>query len=124
MRAVYRAGITERFSAAHFLRGYHGKCENMHGHNYRIEIDVTAHQLDRIGIAVDFEELKEALRNQISKFDHVLLNELPEFRKENPSCENIARHIYLGMKKGLSGRVKLSRVKVWESDGSYISYPA
>jgi 6-pyruvoyltetrahydropterin/6-carboxytetrahydropterin synthase len=87
---VYKIAVEQHFDAAHFLRGYKGKCEALHGHRYRVMMKVKASKLDDIGLAYDFTELKRHLGDTINRFDHTCLNDSPPFDKLNPSSENIA----------------------------------
>ena len=120
---MYEVTATMVISASHHLRGYEGKCENVHGHNYTIEVTVAAEELDGIGLAVDFKVLKEHLRKVAGKFDHTDLNRHEEFTQVNPSSENLARVVYAGLKASMRDiQVKLVRVSIWESEGSYVTY--
>ena len=120
---MYKLSVEEHFDAAHALRGYKGKCENLHGHRFAVKVKVTSSKLDDIGLAFDFSELKRILKAVLSRFDHVNLNETPPFDKINPSSENIARTVYEAMKNELKDApVKLSAVKVWESPESAVEY--
>ncbi|HAS27827.1 MAG TPA: 6-carboxytetrahydropterin synthase QueD [Dehalococcoidia bacterium] len=120
---MYKLSVEEHFDAAHALRGYKGKCENLHGHRFAVKVKVTSSKLDDIGLAFDFSELKRILKAVLSRFDHVNLNETPPFDKINPSSENIARTVYEAMKNELKDApVKLYGVKVWESPDSAVEY--
>jgi 6-pyruvoyltetrahydropterin/6-carboxytetrahydropterin synthase len=120
---MYEVTATLVISASHRLRGYEGKCENVHGHNYKIEATVAAEELDGTGLAVDFKVLKEHLHKVAGKFDHSDLNQHDEFRQVNPSSENLARVVFSGLKASMQGlAVKVVRVSVWESEGSYVTY--
>ena len=105
--------VRDRFSAAHFLKGYKGKCEKVHGHTFQVEVEVRVAGLDEVGIGVDFTELKKALASVLP--DHTLLNEAYPF---NPSAENLARHLYGELKK----RYAVRSVTVWESDDASATY--
>ena len=120
---MYEVTATMVISASHHLRGYEGKCENVHGHNYKIEASVAAEELDGIGLAVDFKVLKEHLRKVAGKFDHTDLNQHEEFKQVNPSSENLARVVYTGLQASMQEMpVRLLRVSIWESEGSYVTY--
>jgi len=120
---VYQISAEQHFDAAHFLRGYRGKCEAMHGHRFRVVVKVEASGLDDIGLAYDFVELKKHLAEVISRFDHTCLNDVPPFDKLNPSSENIAATVYKELKSKMSGApVSLSCVEVWESPQTGIIY--
>ena len=115
--------IIKHFDAAHFLRGYQGKCEALHGHRFRVVVKINASGIDDIGIAYDFTELKRQLGDIISRFDHTCLNDVTPFDKINPSSENIAATIYNELKPELAGvPVSLSCVEVWESPQSGVTY--
>jgi 6-pyruvoyltetrahydropterin/6-carboxytetrahydropterin synthase len=120
---MYRIGVRTEFSAAHFLAGYRGSCEAIHGHNYRVEAVVRVEQVDEIGLGLDFRELKRHLGEVTGELDHKLLNEVPAFRERNPSSENIARHIFerLSLRLG-PGPARLAEVKVWETDDAWAAY--
>jgi 6-pyruvoyltetrahydropterin/6-carboxytetrahydropterin synthase len=120
---MYELRVSFGFGAAHRLEEYGGKCENLHGHNWKVEIEVTAGELDSRGLAIDFRELKTLAREVIDKLDHTFLNENPLLKGLNPSSENIARRIFEELKQPLAGRgVKLSRVTAWESEDACAAY--
>jgi 6-pyruvoyltetrahydropterin/6-carboxytetrahydropterin synthase len=119
---MYEVSVEGHFDAAHFLRDYGRKCENLHGHRFKVVVGLRAKKLDKIGLAYDFTELKRHLNDVLSKFDHTSVNEVPPFDKINPSSENIATEIYRRLKKRISGDVTLSSVEVWESPESRVTY--
>jgi len=120
---MYEISVEKHFDAAHFLRGYQGKCEAMHGHRFRVVVKVSASGLDDIGIAYDFTELKQHLNGILSRFDHTCLNDVPPFDKINPSSENIATTIYNELKLKLTGApVSISDIEVWESPQTRVTY--
>ncbi|WP_353683388.1 6-carboxytetrahydropterin synthase QueD [Thermodesulfovibrio sp. 3907-1M] len=120
---MYKLKIITEFDAAHQLRGYKGKCENIHGHNWKVEVEVIAENLNEIGIAIDFKELKGVTEEVISRLDHSFINQIPPFTEINPSSENIARWIYMSLKDKLNTLpVKLYSVTVWESDHASATY--
>jgi 6-pyruvoyltetrahydropterin/6-carboxytetrahydropterin synthase len=120
---MYQVSVEQHFDAAHFLRGYRGKCEALHGHRFRVVVRVKAAKVDDIGIAYDFVELKRQLGDIISRFDHTCLNDVPPFDKINPSSENIASTIYNELQPKLAGApVSLACVEVWESPQSGVAY--
>jgi len=115
--------VEQDFDAAHFLRGYGGKCEAVHGHRFRVAVKVKSSVVNDIGIAYDFTELKRHLRDILSRFDHTCLNDVPPFDKINPSSENIATSIYNELQPRLTGApVSISCVEVWESPQSGVAY--
>ncbi|HYA97101.1 MAG TPA: 6-carboxytetrahydropterin synthase QueD [Methylomirabilota bacterium] len=122
---MFQVSVEETFSAGHALRGYKGKCENPHGHNYRVRIEVQGPQLDSIGLLVDFLQLKAALRGVIQSLDHQFLNDLEPFRTVNPSAENLARYFYEESGRALGqlpGGARIAEVVVWETDTSEARY--
>ena len=120
---MYQISVEQHFDAAHFLRGYQGKCEAMHGHRFRVVLKVEAPALDDIGLAYDFVELKKHLAEVISRFDHTCLNDVSPFDKLNPSSENIAKNIYEELQPKLAGaKVSIAAVEVWESPQTGVSY--
>ena len=120
---MYQISVEQHFDAAHFLRGYRGKCEAMHGHRFRVVVRIESSGLDDIGIAYDFVELKQHLADVISPFDHTCLNDVPPFDQINPSSENIAAIIYEELKLKLAGApVSLSGIEVWESPQTGVIY--
>ncbi len=120
---MYQISIEQHFDAAHFLRGYQGKCEALHGHRFRVVVEIKAPKVNDIGIAYDFIELKQHLGGILARFDHTCLNDVPPFDKINPSSENIATTIYHELKPKLAGApVSLSCVEVWESPQSGVAY--
>lgn len=120
---MYQVMVEAHFDAAHFLRGYQGKCEALHGHRFRVVAKVTAAGLDELGMAYDFTELKKHLREIVARLDHTCLNDIPPFDTINPSSENIAATIYDELGSRLGGApVSLSGVEVWESPQSGVCY--
>ena len=120
---MYEISVEEHFDAAHFLRGYKGKCEALHGHRFRVVARVKAAGLDNTGMAYDFTELKRHLRDILARFDHTCLNDVPPFDKINPSSENIAATIYGELEPRLDGApVTLSVVEVWEAPQQGVAY--
>ena len=120
---MYEVVVYTYFSAAHNLRGYHGKCEELHGHNWKVSVQVGAEKLDQLGMVIDFKELKKELNKVIQKLDHKYLNDVPPFDSINPSSENIAYYIFQELKKAInSGRIKVIKVSVWESEDSTATY--
>jgi len=111
------------FSAAHFLREYGGQCEQLHGHNYRVQVSVGCDKLDAEGLVVDFAALKAAMQAVINRFDHQLLNEIPPFDKLNPSLEHLARLIAEEVAARLDGdRVRVTECRLWETDRNCVVY--
>ncbi|MFC1624264.1 6-carboxytetrahydropterin synthase QueD [Candidatus Omnitrophota bacterium] len=120
---MYEILIRSDFSGAHNLKGYRGKCEGLHGHNWKIEARFKKDSLDKIGMAVDFKVLKSKLKTVLSKLDHVYLNKLSAFKRKNPSAENIAKYIFEGLKCSVRQKgLFVKSVSVWESEGSCATY--
>ncbi len=115
--------VEERFSAAHQLRGYKGKCENMHGHNFKVQVFVSADMLNEIDLAIDFHDLKAILKDTLSGLDHAFLNDVFPFTEINPSSENICKWVYDNVKKKVNeDHIAVSAVTVWESDTASATY--
>jgi 6-pyruvoyltetrahydropterin/6-carboxytetrahydropterin synthase len=119
---MYRLKVFDHFSSAHFLNGYQGKCEALHGHNWKVEAEVEGKVLDKIGMLIDFTILRELLKKIVRGLDHCLLNELDVFKKSNPSAEIIAQFICGELQKLLPEGVIVSSIAVWESEGSQAVY--
>ena len=121
---MFEVMIERNFSSAHQLRGYRGKCENLHGHNYRIEIYAHGRELDKTGLLVDFVELKAAADEVVNYLDHRNINELPPFDEElNPSAENLARYILERVSSRVGDeRVSVYKVRCFETPTSVATY--
>lgn len=115
---MYEVTVQETFAAAHFLRGYEGSCNSIHGHNFRVQVTVEGERLNDIGMLVDFRELKSVLREAAATVDHRNLNELPPFDEEkNPTTENLAEYFYCRVKAGISNpHARVKEVCIWETD--------
>jgi len=124
MPGQFEVMIERNFSSAHQLRGYQGKCENLHGHNYKIEIYARGSELNNIGLLVDFVELKQAADEIVTYLDHKNLNELEPFVEEqNPSAENVARFVLEKIASKIDDhRVQIYKVKCWETPTSVATY--
>ncbi|HEY9403096.1 MAG TPA: 6-carboxytetrahydropterin synthase QueD [Pyrinomonadaceae bacterium] len=124
MSGMFEVMIERNFSSAHQLRGYKGKCENLHGHNYKIEIFARGRELDHIGLLVDFGDLKTAADDIVSYLDHRNINELPPFDAElNPSAENLARYILERVAARVGDeRVQVYKVRCYETPTSVATY--
>jgi 6-pyruvoyltetrahydropterin/6-carboxytetrahydropterin synthase len=118
---MYEIKIESDFSAAHNLRNYRGKCENLHGHNWKVEAVFAYESLDKDGMAVDFKEAKSILKAVLEEFDHSYLNETGVFKNINPTSENMAKLIYDSLKKKDK---HIYSVSVWENDRSCATYRA
>lgn len=120
---MYELTVEVGFAAAHQLRGYKGNCENLHGHNWRVQITMTAERLNEIDIVMDFRDLKKVAQEVVAPLDHVLLNDVFPFTEKNPTSENIAKWIFDSLKKKIyNGTVRVAAVTVWESDSASASY--
>lgn len=124
-RSVFKLKVTKSFASSHQLRNYQGKCENLHGHNFIVELMVKGEKLDpQVEYLVDFKVLKEKLNEVIEPLDHIHLNEFPPFDKINPSSENIAKYIYEKVKEKLKDykNIEIEYVGVAESEKSWAYY--
>jgi len=120
---MYEVTVEQEFDAAHYLRGYEGKCEKLHGHRFRVVASISASHTDEVGMAYDFTRLKKHLAAILGRLDHTCLNDVPPFDGINPSSENLATVIYQELEPMLKGTgVKVSRVQVWESPHTYVTY--
>jgi len=120
---MYRLTVKRRFSAAHHLRDYEGKCAQLHGHNYTVEITVAGDKLDDAGMLIDFAKLKQICDQVLDRYDHAYLNELPEFAQANVTAENLAAMIFEKIAKLLAGfDGRLFEVKLYETEDSAIIY--
>src|SRR4029078_1974164 len=125
---MYEGTVEQTFAAGHALREYKGKCENVHGHNYRVQITVEGERLNRIGLLVDFVELKRAVREVVAILDHQFINDLEPFTVINPSAENIAKYFYdqVSARMGApdtEAPARIAQIKIWETDTSIAVYP-
>lgn len=122
---MFEITVEETFSSGHALRGYRGKCENPHGHNYRVRVALAGPRLNSIGLLFDFKELKTALREETERLDHQYLNDLEPFREINPSAENLAKHLYDYVREQLRHQpngVNVRSVTVYETDTTAATY--
>ena len=121
---MFEVSVEQTFAAGHALRNYHGKCENVHGHNYRVQITVAGQSLDENGLLVDFLELKGLMARVVDYLDHRFINDLPPFDVLNPSAENLAKYFHDEVSGGLNSQlpVRISEVRVWETDTSLAVY--
>ncbi len=121
---MFEVTIEQTFAAGHALRNYKGKCENVHGHNYRCHVTLAGERLDEIGLLVDFVELKRAVQAVINRMDHQWLNDFPPFDAINPSAENMAKFIFDEVSASLASRdgVRVASVRLWETDTASATY--
>ncbi len=126
---MFEVTVEKTFAAGHFLRGYHGKCEHPHGHNYRVRLTLRSEKLDSIGLLYDFSEMKAILKEIAARLDHQMMNEVPPFDQWNPSAENMALHFYQEADRRLRERhpengARVASVTVWETDTTTATYTA
>jgi 6-pyruvoyltetrahydropterin/6-carboxytetrahydropterin synthase len=120
---MFELTIITQFAAAHYLRNYKGKCEQLHGHNWKVEVFVRADQLNSAGLVRDFGDLKAVSHEVLDGLDHRYLNELAPFQEENPSSEHIARYLFHELSRRLNNdQAQVSKVSVWESDTAFATY--
>ena len=121
---MFEVSVEQTFAAGHALRNYKGKCENVHGHNYRVRVTIQGEQLDATGLLVDFLDVKRLIGGVMEYLDHHFINDLPPFDELNPSAENIAKYFYDRVPGGLKSDVaaRMSEVQVWETDTSSAVY--
>ena len=120
---MYEVKIVTQFAAAHRLENFKGKCESLHGHNWKVEVFLVGQALDNTGLLMDFGVVKARTKQVLEEIDHKYLNELAAFQDRNPSSENLACYLYERLGAIFNGDgVKVRRVDVWESDTSCASY--
>ena len=123
---MFEVTVEAGFSSGHFLRNYKGKCENPHGHNYRVLVTLAGEELDEAGLLLDFKLLKHLLRPVVERLDHLMINEIEPFTELNPSAENLARYFYQQTAKLLEemtgGRVRVKDCTLFETDTSFARY--
>lgn len=123
--SMFQVSVEETFSAGHALRGYRGKCENPHGHNYRVRVTIEGQQLDPVGLLYDFTHLKRMLREVIGGLDHQFLNDLAPFDVINPSAENIAKFFHEQASRQIPqapNAPRIAQITVWETDDTSATY--
>ena len=123
---MFEVTVEDTFAAGHYLRNYKGKCENPHGHNYRVRVTLAGEQLDKAGLLLDFKDLREVMKPVIDKLDHQMINEIEPFTTLNPSAENLAKYFYdetnVFLKQETGGRVRVKNVTMWETDETSATY--
>jgi len=122
---MFQVSVEETFSAGHALRGYKGKCENLHGHNYRVRVTLEGPELDETGLLADFTIVKQVIREVMGRLDHQFINDLEPFKVINPSAENVAKYFYEEVTKRLKELPQGARVTdviLWETDTSRAQY--
>ena len=118
---MFEICVKGKIAAAHFLRGYEGKCKNLHGHTWKVEVFLSSQKLDAIGMVADFAVLKKQLKEFLMSVDHLCLNDLAFFKDVNPTTENIAKYVYENFSKVVLP-LKVTKVGVWESDTAGVVY--
>jgi 6-pyruvoyltetrahydropterin/6-carboxytetrahydropterin synthase len=123
---MFEVTVEDTFAAGHYLRNYRGKCENPHGHNYKVRVTLRGRELDKAGLLLDFKDLKEAIKPVMDRLDHQMLNELDPFTRVNPSAENIAKYFFeetqAHLRAATNGRVTVKDVTIWETDTTTATY--
>ena len=123
---MYQVTVEDSFAAGHFLRNYRGKCENPHGHNYKVRITLQGEHLDKAGLLLDFKELKQVMKPVIDRLDHQMINEVEPFTTLNPSAENLAKYFFDETNRSLArttdGRVSVKDVTIYETDTTTATY--
>jgi 6-pyruvoyltetrahydropterin/6-carboxytetrahydropterin synthase len=120
---MFELKVVADFAAAHQLRNFEGNCEKLHGHNWKVEVTLCGDKLNKAGLLVDFREIKDATDRVLKELDHSFLNDLPPFKNESPSSENIAAYLYGKLSNELNtGDRRVSKVTAWESDSACASY--
>ncbi len=123
MAAQYQLKVVTDFASAHTLRGYPGACSRMHGHNWKVELEAVATQLDDIGMGVDFKVMKQAAREVSAELDHQYLNELEPFKEINPTAENIAAYMYKQISVRINSEtIKVTALTLWETERACVRY--
>ena len=123
---MFEVTVEDTFAAGHYLRNYKGKCENPHGHNYKIRVTLAGAELDKAGLLLDFKDLREVMRHVIERLDHQMINEIEPFTVINPSAENLAKYFYdesnTRLQSVTKGRVRVKDVTVFETDTTTAKY--
>jgi 6-pyruvoyltetrahydropterin/6-carboxytetrahydropterin synthase len=123
---MYEVTVEDSFAAGHYLRNYRGKCENPHGHNYKVRVTLHGSELDHAGLLLDFKELKKVMKPVIDRLDHQMINDIAPFTTLNPSAENLAKYFYdetgSALVKFTKGRVSVKEVTIWETDTTTARY--
>jgi len=120
---MFEVSVEHSFAAGHALRGYKGKCENIHGHNYRVRVVISGDKLNSIGLLMDFADVRRKLKTLADGFDHQFLNETEPFKQINPSAENLAYFFAQELRREVEqGGLRVSAVTVWETDSTSATY--
>ena len=120
---MFKLIVKKEFSSAHILNGHPGNCKRMHGHNWLVEAEVQGDNTNEIGMVIDFKEIKNNLKEIVSLLDHQFLNDLEPFINENPTAENISKYIYKELSNKINtDNIKVSKIKLWETNNSAVTY--
>ncbi|MEJ2544555.1 MAG: 6-carboxytetrahydropterin synthase QueD [Calditrichaceae bacterium] len=119
---MYKLSALINFSSAHYLNAYKGDCARLHGHNWKVLVEVSSIKLDETGMAMDFKDLNDIAWKVIGKFDHQVINEVEPFNKINPTAENMARYFYRDIKHSLPINIKMEKIGLWETDNYLVEY--
>jgi len=123
---MFEVTVEDSFAAGHYLRNYKGKCENPHGHNYKVRVTLAGEDLDKAGLLLDFKDLRDVMKHVIERLDHKMINDLEPFTVVNPSAENLAKYFYeetnVKLDRVSSGRVRVKNVTVFETDSTTATY--
>jgi len=123
---MFEVTVEDSFAAGHYLRNYRGKCENPHGHNYKIRVTLAGNELDRAGLLLDFKDLRDVMKHVIDRLDHQMINDIQPFTELNPSAENLAKYFYDEtngrLRSSTNGRVWVKTVTVFETDTTTATY--
>jgi len=120
---MFKLIVKKEFSSAHILNGHPGDCKRMHGHNWTVEAKVEGNKINKIGMVIDFKDVKNKLGEIISRLDHRYLNDVEPFKENNPTAENISKYIYKELSKNINtDNIKVSEIKLWETSNSAVIY--
>ena len=120
---IYTLTTFVEFSSAHVLNGHEGPCKRMHGHNWKVEVEVSGDKLDNIGMVIDFKKIRHMTNEVVDELDHRFLNDLTAFKKVNPTAENIAEYIHIELTKLINNdKIVVKSIKLWETDKSAVTY--
>jgi 6-pyruvoyltetrahydropterin/6-carboxytetrahydropterin synthase len=123
---MYEVTVEDSFAAGHYLRNYRGKCENPHGHNYKVRVTLAGEQLDKAGLLIDFKDLRDVMKQVIDRLDHRMINDLEPFTILNPSAENLAKYFFdeanRHLRSSTNGRVGVKMVTIFETDTTTATY--
>jgi len=123
---MFEVTVEDTFAAGHYLRNYKGKCENPHGHNYKVRVTLTGKELDKAGLLLDFKDLREVMKHVIERLDHQMINDVAPFTVLNPSAENLAKYFYdesnSRLQQATNGRVHIKSVMIFETETTTAMY--